>query len=251
MKKYFFFALAVLTLTFVACNKDDKNNPETPNNQEVVLDPAALLNTSWRTEGVYVNGEQQAAPHFYLEILGVPVGKALINGDTVSYKFESNKLICDRGTFEVRDYTGTTAKLWDGTAEINLTKMPEWGEQFMEPKPEDFVGTWKLAYYTMSSHSLEGGTWFNLGTNPGVETWELRADGTATYHSTFTGETINGDWSFDFGMKMVNNPAQAILQDEDDRITVQPLTTNWMGFVRGTGTGSTTTYYNWYFVRVK
>ena len=241
MKKTFLFAaIAAMTLAFTACDGNDPKNPG-----EEVLDPAALLNPSWRTDSVKAGGVQQPAPHFYLQILGRP-GKAIINSDTVNYSFEGNKLICDHGEFEVTSYTGTTAVLKDNEVDIYVSKMPEWGEQFMEPKSEDFVGTWKLAYYTMDIHSVEG-TWYNLSTNPGVETWELRADGSATYHNTYTGETKNGEWSYEFGMKMVENPAQNILQGEDDRITVQPLTTNWMGFIRSDGTTS----YQWWFVRVK
>ena len=251
MKKFFIFAisLAAGAMAFISCSKKDNNDPS---DTTTTLDPAELLSTSWRTESVYVDGEQSPAPHFYLQILSNPT-KAVINSDTVSYSITGNTLTCDRGTFKITDYTGTTAKITGGTLEINLTKMPEWGEQFMDPKTEDFVGTWKLAYYTMDSYSTDPSSagWHTLGTNPGVETWELRADGTAIYHSTFTGETENGSWSFENGMQMVNNPAQSHMQSDDDRITVQPLTTNWMGFVRGIGSGSTTTYYQWYFVRVK
>ena len=253
MKKTFIFALTLVAsvLAFTSCNDKKKDEPDN-NSDATIIDAGTILNTSWRTEGVYVNGKQQAAPHFYLQILGVPVGKAVVNNDTISYSIDGNKITCDEGKFEVLAYTGTTAKITDGTIEINLTKMPEWGEQFMEPKSADFVGTWKLAYYTMNSHSSDGSVWFNLGTNPGVETWELRADGTATYQSTFSGEKKNGSWSFEFGMLMVNNPAQSILKDENDRITVQPLTTNWMGFVRGIdGGGGSITYYQFFFVRVK
>lgn len=242
MKKILFFAimLAAGVMAFTGCKNDKDKEPE-------VLDPAALLNTSWRTDSVKANGVQQPAPHFYLQILGAKVGYAVINNDTVSYSFEGQTLICRGDKYEVTSYTGTTAVLNSNGLEIYVSKMPEWGTQYMEPKSADFVGTWKLAYYTMDSHPIGGEVWSNLGTNPGVETWELRANGSATYYNTFTKETINGTWSYDFGMIMVNNPAQPILAGDDDRITVQPLTTNWMGFIRGDGTNS----YQWFFIRVK
>ena len=244
MKKILFFAmmLAAGVMAFTGCKKD-KDGADDP---EKTLDPAALLNTSWRTDSVKANGVQQPAPHFYLQILGAKVGYAVINNDTVSYSFEGKTLICRGDKYEVTSYTGTTAVLNGDGADLYLSKMPEWGTQYMEPKSADFVGTWKLAYYTMDAHTT-GGVWSNLGTNPGVETWELKADGKATYHNTFTKETINGTWSYEYGMIMVNNPAQPILQGDDDRITVQPLTTNWMGFIRGDGT----TTYQWWFIRVK
>lgn len=218
------------------------------------LNPADLIGTMWRTEGVYFKGEQSAAPHFYLQILTAE--KAAINRDTVSYSFDGNQLNCAGDKYEVTEYTGTTAKLRNGDLEINLTKMPEldMDAMIMDPKSEDFVGTWKLAYFTMDYFAEPGyEDWHNLGTNPGVETWELRADGTATYKSSFTGETKNGTWSWDYGLLMVENPANGILQDENDRITVQPLTKNWMSILRGVsvGTSSSITYYQWWFVRVK
>lgn len=241
MKKILFFAmlLGASMMAITSCKKDKDKEPE-------VLDPAALLNTSWRTDSVKENGVQQPAPHFYLQILGTP-GKAIINTDTVEYSFEGQTLICRGYKYEVTSYTGTTAVLNIDGLQIFVSKMPEFGTQYKEPKSADFVGTWKLAYYSSSSHMITGEVWFNLGTNPGVETWELRANGSATYHNTFTKVTKNGTWSYEYGMIMVNNPAEAILEGPDDRITVQPLTTNWMGFVRGDGT----TYYMWYFVRVK
>ena len=245
MKKIFIFALALVAgaLAMTSC---DPNNPQ----EEQELKPAELIGTMWRTDSVFMDGEKSPGPHFIVDIIAAD--KAVLNGDTVTYHFDSNHLMVDgRGIdFEVTAFYGESAKMKDSGApmEMYVSKLPAFDieDQILEPKTEDFVGTWKLAYYTMDSHTLEG-TWYNAGTNPGVETWELRADGSATYHSTFTGETQNGEWSWEYGLQMVNNPAQSHMQGDDDRITVQPLTKNWMGFIRGDGT----TYYQWYFVRVK
>ena len=215
------------------------------------FDPAELFGTMWRTDSVFNNGEKAPAPHFIVDVIAM--NKAIVNGDTISYRIENEKLICDKGTFELLEYKGETAILKDGSLKIYVSKLPAWDydAMIMEPKTADFVGTWKLAYYTMNAVTFEG-SWNTMGTNPGVETWELRADGTATYHNTFSGETQDGSWSYEFGMLMVKNPAQSHLRDEYDRITVQPLTHNWMGFVRGEDTGgSNVTYYQWYFARVK
>ena len=248
MKKSLFFALALVAsvLAFTSCDPNNPNNPQ----EEQELKPAELIGTMWRTDSVFMDGEKSPGPHFIVDIIAAD--KAVLNGDTVTYHFDSNHLIVDSRNmdFEVAAFYVETAKLKDtqGVTEIYVCKLPafDYESQIFEPKTEDFVGTWKLAYYSMDAHTLEG-AWYTMGTNPGVETWELRADGSATYHSTFTGETQNGAWSYEFGMQMVNNPAQSHLVDENDRITVQPLTKKWMGFVRGDGT----TYYQWYFVRVK
>ena len=247
MKKILFFAIALVAsaLTFTACNGNDPVNPS-----EQELKPAELVNTMWRADSVFISGEKSPGPHFIVDVIAAD--KAILNGDTVSYRFEDKHLIIEsrKMDVEVTAYTGNTAKLkiTGDNIEMYVSKLPEWDMEslILEPKTEDFVGTWKLAYYTMTAASLEG-IWNTMGTNPGVETWELRADGTATYHSTFTDETKNGTWSWDFGLLMVNNPAQSHLRDENDRITVQPLTKNWMGFVRGDGN----TTYQWFFVRVK
>jgi hypothetical protein len=249
MKKIIFRTLYIvplyIALTFTACNGNDPVNPS-----EQELKPADLVKTMWRADSVFISGKVSPGPHFIVDVIAAD--KAVLNGDTVSYRFEDKHLIIEsrKMDVEVTAYTGNTAKLkitGDNT-EMYVSKLPEWDMEslILEPKTEDFVGTWKLAYYTMTAASLEG-IWNTMGTNPGVETWELRADGTATYHSTFFNETENGTWSFEYGMIMVKNPAQSHLRDENDRITVQPLTKKWMGFVRGDGN----TTYQWFFVRVK
>ena len=254
MKKILFFAFALVAgaLAFTSC-EGNKNNSDNPQEQEIK--PADLIGRMWRTDSVFVNGEKSPGPHFIVDVISLE--KAILNGDTVSYRLEDKHLIIESREMdvEVTEYTGNTAKLKitkDGI-EMYVSKLPEWDMESMvlEPQTADFVGTWKLAYYTMNSHTIEG-EWNTMGTNPGVETWELRADGTATYHSTFFEETENGTWSYEYGMIMVKNPAQSHLRDENNRITVQPLTKNWMGFVRGEDYGGgSVTYYQWYFVRVK
>ena len=249
MKKIIFRTLYIvplyIALTFTACNGND---PVNPSDQE--LKPADLVQTMWRADSVFISGKVSPGPHFIVDVIAAD--KAVLNGDTVSYRFEDKHLIIEsrKMDVEVTAYTGNTAKLkiTGDNIEMYVSKLPafDYDAQILEPKTEDFVGTWKLAYYTMTAASLEG-IWNTMGTNPGVETWELRADGTATYHSTFFNETENGTWSFEYGMIMVKNPAQSHLRDENDRITVQPLTKKWMGFVRGDGN----TTYQWFFVRVK
>ena len=249
MKKIIFRTLYIvplyIALTFTACNGNDPVNPS-----EQELKPADLVQTMWRADSVFISGKVSPGPHFIVDVIAAD--KAVLNGDTVTYRFEDKHLIIEsrKMDVEVTAYTGNTAKLkiTGDNIEMYVSKLPafDYDAQILEPKTEDFVGTWKLAYYTMTAASLEG-IWNTMGTNPGVETWELRADGTATYHSTFFNETENGTWSYEYGMIMVKNPAESHLRDENDRITVQPLTKNWMGFVRGDGN----TTYQWFFVRVK
>jgi hypothetical protein len=117
----------------------------------------------------------------------------------------------------------------------------------MEPKAADFVGTWKHAYYVRDSHIPGEPVWYIEGSNPWVETWEFKEDGTCIYKDWFSGETKTGTWLYDYGILFVNNPLEYSLVDENDRITVQPLTKNWFQILRGDGTN----YSYWWFVRVK
>lgn len=244
MKKNLFFAIALVAgvLAFTSCEKEGKNEPN--NSNEEVLDPAALLSTCWRTEGVYVNGKQQAAPHFYLQILNNP-SKAVINSDTVTYSIEGTKLTCDKGTFTVIEYKGTTAKLSDGTVEINLTKMPDldMDAMKMEYTEDDIVGTWKYAYCDMLHISDFSHT---ITTNPGVETWTFEKGGKVTYTNSFTGASEEGTWSLEGGLMFLHSPVEGDLVSE--YIAVQPLTNNWMGLIRGDGTSYEG---HWWYVRVK
>ena len=244
MKKTLFFAIALAAsvLAFVSCDKKDKNDPTS---DQTKFAPEELLGTSWRTEGVYVNGEQQAAPHFYLQFLSTPPNKAVINSDTVTYSFEGMKMTCDRGTYNVLSYSSTTIKLSDGTAEINLTKMPEMDWEAMKPMytEDDIVGTWKFAYRDIMyisdfSHVIH--------TNPGVETWTFEKGGTVTYKNSFTGVTEVGTWELNGGLKFLHSPVEGDLVSE--YIAVQPLTNNWMGLIRGDGTSYEG---HWWYVRVK
>ena len=247
-KSIYLLLIAALTIGFAACN--DKNEPSSGSS----LNPAALIGTNWRTDGVYANGEQRPAPHFYLQILTADT--AVINRDTVRYSINDGKVSCTKDEYEIVSYSGNAAKLKAGELEMNLTKMPrlDMENMIMEPKSENFVGTWKLAYFTTDFYAGPGyDDMHSLGTNPGVETWELRADGTATYRNSFSGETKDGNWNWNYGLTIVENPASLILDGPTDGITVQPLTKNWMSILRGVsvGMGSSITYYQWWFVRVK
>ena len=118
----------------------------------------------------------------------------------------------------------------------------------MEHQASDFVGTWKLAYYTYDNH-YQGSEMHTVGTNPGVETWEFKEDGTCVCYNWFTGETVTGTWECDpYMIKFTKNPAVGVAIGEDEAITVQPLTKNWFQILRSPDGFQ---YYYWWFVRVK
>lgn len=239
-KSIYLLLLAALALGFSACN--DKNEPS---GNDVTLNPAALIGTMWRTDSVKGNGIQQPAPHFIVEVLNAT--KAVINADTVDYSFDGNKLTCDKGTFEVSEYTGITAKLLDNGLEMFVCKLPaiDMEAQKIDFTEDDIIGTWKYAYcrhtnINMSTHEV---THF-LSTNRGVETWTFQKNGNVIYHNTYTGVTEYGAWDLNGGIKFHLSPVDG---QQDDHMAVQPLTNKWMGTVKSDGT----TFSNqWWYYKV-
>ncbi len=237
----------VLTLT-----KDSQNDPDEPS--DINIDPAKLVNTEWRTDSCFMNGEKTAPPHLFIEILSEDA--VLINGENQNFTINGNKLSCTY--FE--DMLFTIVKVEEGWAHVKgsngsdvyLSKLPakDFEAQIHDQQSSDFVGTWKFAYYTYSNNN-SGYDVRTAGTNPGTETWEFKADGTCIYNSWFTGETITGTWEHEhssFEIKFTKNPAISVI-GEDEMITVQPLTPNWMCLYRSTNGGSQN--YQWWFYRVK
>lgn len=257
MKKNLFFAatlFAAMTMAFTACEKkNDGNTPDEPDTP-AAINPSDYINTMWRTDSAFMGGERSAAPHAVIEVMKDNV--VIINGDTTTYKFEDGKLITHAEYDEPSVWTivaanKETAHLKMDMGDVYLSKLPEWDmdAQIMEYTDADFVGTWKLAYHT-GFHYPSGGpgedSYHDMGTNPGVETWKFEANGTATYHSTHTGETKTGTWTREYAqIRFVENPGT--WGDEDEFVTVQPLTHNWMGLVRADSYNT----WQWFFIRVE
>ena len=244
MKKVFFLAFAFVAsaLAFTSC---DPNNPEQPTTN---VNPADYINTMWRIDSVYMEGEKSRPPHGIIRVLDDK--QAVINGDTANYKFNDSKLILREDTLTIVGVKKGWAHLQIYGGDLYLSQLPEMdmANQIFEPTAADFVGTWKHAYYVMDNHTPGEPVWYNEGSNPWVETWEFQEDGTCIYKDWFTGETKTGTWNFDHGLQFINNPLEYMLIDENDRITVQPLTKNWFQILRSS---DGFTYYYWWFYRVK
>ena len=251
MKKILFFAIAALALAFVACDK--KNEPTNTDEITTEVNPADYINTMWRIDSCFAEGEKQRPPHGIIRVLDNKT--VVVNGDTTTYEFQDGKLIFRGDEITIVGVKKGWAHLNDGLTDMYLCQLPEldMADMIMEPKASDFVGTWKHAYYAMDSHSMDG-SWYVEGSNPWVETWEFKEDGTCIYKDWFSGETKTGAWSWNYGLNFVNNPLEDMLVDENDGITVQPLTKNWMQILRGYQPypgSSTTEYRYWWFYRVK
>ena len=246
MKKSLFFAFALVAsvLAFVSCNKDDKKSEEPT---QTTVNPADYINTVWRIDSCLAGGAKQRPPHGLIRVLNDK--QVVFDNDTTSYAFQDGKLIFRDIEMTIADVKKGWAKLSDRGRDIYLCQLPELDmeNQIMPPTAADFVGTWKHAYFTQDSHTIGQPVWYIEASNPWVETWEFKADGTCIYKDYFTGDTQTGTWSYDYGIIFLNNPLEYLLVDANDRITVQPLTKNWFQILRSDGTTS----YNWWFYRVK
>ncbi|MBR4705795.1 MAG: hypothetical protein IKP02_09445 [Paludibacteraceae bacterium] len=251
MRKTFFFAmvLAASTLAFVACN--DKKDKEVSEDQEqqyqVTIED--LLNTEWRIDSVYAGGAKQRPPHGLLRVISKE--NATFNGDTAAFALKEGKVVFRDNEYSLAAAAKGFAHVKSSMGQdIYLCQLPKLDMEnlILEPKSEDFVGTWKLAYYKYDYHPKEGKSQYREGSDPWVETWEFKADGSAVYHDTFSGESKSGSWKWDFGLSFVKNPAEGTVIKEGEGITVQPLTKDWMGILRSPDGFQ---YYYWWFYRVK
>lgn len=254
MKKNLFFAFALVAsvLAFTSCDKkNDGNTPDDPTTAEI--NPADYVNTKWRTDSCFYNGERTAVPHAVIEVMKNNV--VVLNDDTTTYKFEDGKLIThldynEPSVWTIVEANKNVAHLKMDENDVYLSKLPavDMDDIIMEHQASDFVGIWKLAYYVYDNHTPDN-TMHSVGTNPGVETWEFKADGTCVYKNQFTGETVTGTWECDpYMIKFTKNPAEGTVIAEGEPITVQPLTKNWMSILRSPDGFQ---YYYWWFCRVQ
>ena len=247
MQKILFCALAALALVLTAC---DPNNPSNPGDEITTeVNPADYINTMWRIDSCFAGGEKHRAPHGFINVLDNKM--AVINGDTTSYEFQEGKLVVRGAEFTIVGVKKGWAHLNNQGMDIYLSQLPalDMEDIIMEHQASDFYGTWKLAYYSYDNHN-PGSEWHREGSNPGVETWEFKENGTCIYTDYFSGESVTGTWECDpYMIKFPKNPAViGGVIGEDEPITVQPLTKNWMCILRSPDGWQ---YYYWWFYRVK
>ncbi len=253
MKKTLFFAIALVAgvLAFTSCNKKDKNEPSNPDEITTDVNPEDYINTMWRIDSCKAGNEKQRPPHGLIRVF--KNNTASFDADTSAYEFKDGKLIFFDEEFTIAGVKKGWAHLQARGTDLYLSQLPELDieSQILEPKASDFVGTWKHAYYATSYHAPDNSDYM-AGSNPWVETWEFKEDGTCIYTDVFTGMTKTGTWSWEYGLDFLNNPLAYLFIDENDRITVQPLTKNWFQIPRGYRVGGGATEYKYYwFYRVK
>lgn len=230
--------------------KYSKPDPVGPS--DIDVDPKKLVNTEWRTDSCFMNGEKTQPPHLYIRILSEDA--VIMNGENHNFVINKDKMTCtyfDGTVFTIVEVKEGWAHVkGDNGSDVYLSKLPEKDieSMIMEHQASDFYGTWKLAYFTYSNNN-PGYEMQREGTNPGTETWEFKADGTCVYYNWLRDETVTGSWENDpFMIKFTKNPAEGIVIEEGEAITVQPLTPNWMAILRSPDGFQ---YYYWWFYRVK
>lgn len=237
----------VLTLT------KDKDGDDDPGDQDVPeIDPSKLVNTEWRTDSCFMNGEKTQPPHLYIRILSEDA--VIMNGENHNFVINKDKMTCtyfDGTVFTIVEVKEGWAHVkGDNGGDIYLSKLPEKDieSMIMEHQESDFLGTWKLAYFTYDNHN-PGYEMQREGTNPGTETWEFKADGSCIYYNWLQDETVTGSWECDpYQIIFSKNPAEGTVIEAGEAITVQPLTPNWMCILRSPDGFQ---YYYWWFYRVK
>lgn len=219
---------------------------------DINIDPAKLVNTEWRTDSCFMNGERTAPPHLYIRILSEDA--VIMNGENHNFVINKNKMTCtyfDGTTFTiVETQPGWAHVKGDNGSDVYLSKLPEKDieSMIMEHQASDFYGTWKLAYFTYNNNN-PGYEMQREGTNPGTETWEFKADGSCIYYNWLQDETVTGSWECNpYQIIFSKNPAEGIVIEAGEAITVQPLTPNWMCILRSPDGYQ---YYYWWFYRVK
>ena len=228
------------------------SKPEPVDPSEIDVDPKKLINTEWRTDSCFMNGEKTQPPHLYIRILSEDA--VIMNGENHNFVINKDKMTCtyfDGTVFTiVETKEGWAHVKGDNGGDIYLSKLPEKDieSMIMEHHESDFLGTWKLAYFTYDNHN-PGYEMQREGTNPGTETWEFKADGSCIYYNWLQDETVTGSWECDpYQIKFSKNPAEGIVIEAGEAITVQPLTPNWMCILRSPDGFQ---YYYWWFYRVK
>ena len=239
-----------MTLTLT---KDSQNDPDDPvGPSDIDVDPKKLVNTEWRTDSCFMNGQKTQPPHLYIRILSEDA--VIMNGENHNFVINKDKMTCtyfDGTVFTIVEVKEGWAHVkGDNGGDIYLSKLPEKDieSMIMEHQESDFLGTWKLAYFTYDNHN-PGYEMQREGTNPGTETWEFKADGSCIYYNWLQDETVTGSWECDpYQIKFSKNPAEGIVIEAGEAITVQPLTPNWMCILRSPDGFQ---YYYWWFYRVK
>lgn len=210
MKKLFFFALAALTLSFVACDPNKQNNPTDPTDpvkQDTTnVDPSSYdakdyIGTQWITDSTLIAGEGLSpAPHAYINVLSET--DVEINGWPANYKIEGNILY-----LHTEEETPIPLKiisadkehanlLWEGfqgdgaDGLIHMTRVAEPEGPDLDVNKANITGKWRLMYtksiennFTNQDPDYE--PYIMIHGMPGEEIYDFKADGSLVKTNSF------------------------------------------------------------------
>ena len=210
MKKYFIFALAALTLTFVACDPNKQNNPTDPTDpakQDTTnVDPSSYdakdyVGTQWITDSTLIEGEGLSpAPHAYIYV--VSETEVEINGWPCNYRIDSNILYLhteEETPIPLKIISADkehAALLWEGfqgdgaDGLIHMTRVEEPQGDALPVTKENIAGKWRLMYSKSIETSLtnldpEYEPYVIIHGMPGEEIYDFKADGSLVKTNSF------------------------------------------------------------------
>ncbi len=205
MKKYLFFALTALSLTFVACNKDDKKNDE----------PKQTIPTS-AYEGTYVSdsiqdGNGDLYPHHtfwtvlndkQVEIHGWGVCTWVVEDHFFTITIDTDKKIFLELMFEpVNDKLvfyvgegGTYLNVPDD-AMLYMRRLPQPQGSKLAVTEANILGKWRTTYEINSTYNESGQKDSETKFYHSWSIWDIQANGVATaYDDPYS---YNGWWVID------------------------------------------------------
>ena len=112
---------------------------------DVDVDSKKLVNTEWRTDSCFMNGQKTQPPHLYIRILSEDA--VIMNGENHNFVINKNKMTCtyfDGTTFTiVETQPGWAHVKGDNGSDVYLSKLPEKDieSMIMEHQASDFYGT--------------------------------------------------------------------------------------------------------------
>ena len=210
MKKLLFFALAALTLSFIACDQKDKQKDE-PNDktQKEDIIPASEYDGVYVSDSIMDNGDLYPHHTFWtvlnseeVEIHGWGVCKWKAEDHFFTITIDEEKKISLELMFEPVDnkfvfYVG------EGGVYLNV---PEDAMLYMQrlPQPEgnklpvneaNILGKWRTTYEINASYDESGKKVDETKFYHGWQIWDIQADGVATAYSD--PYSYDGWWALD------------------------------------------------------
>lgn len=206
MKKTFLFAFALVAsvLAFVACDKKDKNDPET---QPTI--PASKYDGVYVSDSIVDNGDLYPHQIFWtvlnsqeVEIHGYGVRKYTVEDHFFTINMDDNKKIFLELMFEPVDdklvfYVGEGGAYLNvpDDAMLYMYHLPQPKGDKLSVNEANLLGKWRTTYEINTSYDASGTKTDETKFYHNWQIWEIKADGVAKAYSD--PYTYDGWWALD------------------------------------------------------